>query len=56
MRFDFPVVFYAYLKSMGKEEELKELYDGTITPYNYTWYLLGEVFPMLNKKRADGEL
>ena len=53
LRFNFPTIFFAYMKSLGRE---KELYDGTITPYKYTWYLHGVIFPMLNKKREERKL
>ena len=41
---------------MGRLGELSELFDGTITPYNFTWYVYAELLPKLTKMREEGQL
>jgi hypothetical protein len=56
LRHVYPTIYFALLKSMGRTEELNDLFDGYITPENYTWYIHGELFPKLNQLRLDGRL
>ena len=56
LRHKFPSLFIEYLKSMGRLEELSELYNGTITPYNFTWYVFAELLPKLTRMREKGQL
>ena len=56
LRHVYPITYVAFLKSLGRTEELNKLYDGTITPQNYTWYIHGELLPKLDTLRAGGRL
>lgn len=41
---------------MGRSEELVELYDGTLTNFNFTWYVYMELLPKLRRMREKGQL
>ena len=53
LRLAFPVVYGALLRSMDRTNEV---FDGKITPQNYTWYIFIELIPMLDKLRQNGKL
>ena len=56
IRNEYPSLYVAILKETGRNEDLKALYDGTISAENYTWYILIEIEPKINKLRAEGRL
>ena len=56
LRNEFPSIYVKILQETGSIEVLKALYDGTITTDNYTWYILIELEPKINKLRAEGKL
>ena len=56
LRHVYPTTYVALLRSIGRTKELDRLYDGTITPDNYTWYIHAELLPKLNKLRSEGRL
>ena len=56
LRHVYPATYVAFLRTMGRTEELNELFDGTITPENYTWYLHAELLPKISKLRSEGRL
>ena len=56
LRHVYPVIYVGFLRSMGRSEEVKELFDGTITYENYTWYIHAELLPRISKLRSEGGL
>ena len=48
-----PSVYLVYLRSLGRIEEADELYDGTPTSENFTWYTHAELLPTLRKLRSE---
>ena len=56
LRCVYPTTYVTFLRSQRRTEELNELFDGTITPENYTWYLHGKVLPKISKLRSEGRL
>lgn len=53
LRLSYPGAYVAYLKAMGKTEEIQKLYDGY---ENFTWYIVGEIIPELHKLRSEDRL
>ena len=53
LRLKYPGAYVAYLKAMGKTEEIQKLYDGY---ENFTWYIVGEIIPELHKLRSEDRL
>ena len=49
-------MFVALLRSMGKTDELKELYSPPTSTSNVTWYVYIELLPKLFKMRSEGKL
>ena len=47
------MVYIALLKTMGYDEKVRKLYNGSVIPYNYKWYLYAEVFPRINNQRRN---
>ena len=56
LRYVYPTTYVVFLRTTGQEGEFKRLYDGTITPYNYTWFIHAEIIPKLIKLRQTGKL
>ena len=53
MRRECPELYFKCMKVMGRDSEL---FDGTITPNNFTWFIYGVLHPELDSQRANGEL
>ena len=56
LRHSYPEAYPVMLKWCGRKKELNALFDGTITPENYTWYIFIEQIPMIHKLRVEGKL
>ena len=51
-----PDVYISYLKSVGRTEDVKKLFDGRMISTNMIWYVYVELLPYLARKRKDKTL
>ena len=52
----YPAVYFAFLKTCGRSDEARALYDGTLTVNNMSWYIQTDLIPRMNLLRANGKL
>ena len=56
MKQTHPKLYTIFLKTAGKTDQLLQLFDGTITAENYSWYIQSELIPRIDKLEAEGRL
>ena len=58
LRYEYPTVYQDLLWFSGREKELAKIWPAheDVTPYNYSWYIQGEILARLNYWRARGGL
>ena len=58
LRQEHPTVYVDLLYFCGREADLEKILPSKkeITPYNYSWYIQGEILARLNYERAIGGL
>ena len=58
LRHEHPTVYLDFLWFSGREDDLEKVWPDSeeITPYNYSWYIQGEILARLNFWRAKGGL